>query len=431
MTPPNARGGRRAASANDAAISLVGALLLPTLPFYFGIASSLALGTTIVSVVLIAGSMFQRDRAPWAGGSAGVWHTALVCVVVLVAHLMAASSAAPIDWTRGLTSLAPLVLVLFGGAALGKTIALASPEQVHQAVRVCFFGMCVVALFGAAGVAPAPTQPFIKPLFPFSEPSHFALSFTPLLMYMCVSAAGRSRVLWLLVGISLALLLENLTLAAGCAMAAAVSLRWTTMAWLGLVLTAVATQLDLGYFADRLDLSTDNQNLSTLVYVQGWQFVVDSWQRTNGLGLGFQQLGVHGADVAAADVIFAIFGDYVNVLDGGFTFSKLASELGVLGAALTLGFVLVAGLTSLQLRSGSKRHATGMHATQSVKPALTFARCAVVSFLLEMFVRGAGYFTGTSLLMVAGLWFMQTQMARRKTRPSGQTRQSPILTQPL
>jgi hypothetical protein len=36
-------------------------------------------------------------------------------------------------------------------------------------------------------------------------------------------------------------------------------------------------------------------------------------------------------------------------------------------------------------------------------PAVDFARCVIVSFVLELVIRGTGYFSGTTILLVAGL----------------------------
>jgi len=158
----------------------------------------------------------------------------------------------------------------------------------------------------------------------------------------------------------------------------------------------LASQLDLSYYLSRLDFSGEAQNLSTVVYIQGWQLIPESLARSGGWGLGFQQLGRHGTDVPASDIIFALVGGYGNVLDGGFTFAKIISEFGVFGLLLIGLYLVIVWRSIRHLRYAAK----GIEN----RACNTFAQCVIVSYLIELFIRGAGYFTGTAILLVASLW---------------------------
>ena len=375
-------------------------VLLPSLIFYAGLSTSLALGTSIAALMLVGVAMLS----PAARGRLAITPEALAALVVaaITAHLVVACVFQPIDLARASASLIPLALVILGGCALGRLLAAARDADIGRAVRLCFAVLCVVSALPTLGfspVAPNVDTVYVKPVFPFTEPSHFALVFVPMLMYCCIASSGRRRLLVLLLGALVAALLQNLTLVAGCLLVAWVCLRRLALPVLAAVLGLVATQLDLSYYAERLDFTGDVQNLSNLVYVQGWQLVRESLERSSGWGLGFQQLGLQGSDTQAANIIFALVGNYANVLDGGFTFAKLASEFGVFGLMLAALYLATAWRAIRDLRS------TARGAKRFIAPVV-FAQCMLASYLIEMFVRGAGYFTGTGILLIASFWLL-------------------------
>jgi hypothetical protein len=167
-----------------------------------------------------------------------------------------------------------------------------------------------------------------------------------------------------------------------------------------LILVPAALSQDLTYYVERLDFSAENENLSTLVFLQGWEMIGEAWERSAGIGLGFQQLGVFGTDVPAADLIVLIFGENLNILDGGFIFAKITSELGGFAVVLLLGYMWLAARGCKILR---QTLSSGLAAHQVVD---VLAASSVLSYVVEMFVRGAGYFTPTSVLVVASAWIL-------------------------
>ena len=384
---------------------LLVALLLPTLPLYVGLASSMALGASAAAVFAIGVAWWKvrSNRQVSTRFSPGV--VASFAVLAVAAHgLVLALQDGPFDVTRAGASIAPLMLMLLGGSAIARLFTAASTSEVDRALRAAFGVLCIVGIVGVLGIAPPAALPRGKPVFPFTEPSHFALVFVPLLMYRCVTATGRHRFLYLLGGVAIALLFQNLTLAVGCVLIAAISLRpYVLLGSIALFALAVS-QIDLTYYAERLDLSGESQNLSNLVYLQGWQLINESLSNSQGWGLGFQQLGVHGTSVGAAYLIQALLGEPSNLLDGGFTVAKLLSEFGIFGAVLLVTYVVVAARSVLALR----RRVGG--------PAVTFAHCTIVGYSLDLFVRGAGYFSAGALLMISASWLLATTGRRLRLR---------------
>lgn len=384
-------------------LALLIILLMPTVPFYAGLASSLALGTSIAAAILIAtwgigGSVRLAKSRPTVLTSG-----ALVTLIVsgIAMHATLASLAQPFDAVRAVASVIPLTLVLLSGCAFGRALATARSADIDRAVYQCFGLLCIVVLLATIGAMQPTTGPYFQPVFPFTEPSHFSLTFIPVLMFCCVTSKGYRCMLFLLLGVAAALLLQSLTLIVGCFLVAYTCFRGTVFLFLVIALGLAATQLDLSYYVARLDFAGE-QNLSNLVYLQGWQLVGESLARSNGWGLGFQQLGLVGTNVPASDLIYTLVGNYLNVLDGGFTFAKLSSEFGVLGLILTVLYLGIAWRAIRTLREvalGKVRLVSSMVLSHSV-----FA-----GYLIEYFVRGSGYFTGTAILLVASLWLLSTR----------------------
>jgi hypothetical protein len=88
-----------------------------------------------------------------------------------------------------------------------------------------------------------------------------------------------------------------------------------------------------------------------------------------------------------------------NAIGSLFVFAKLGGEFGMFGIALTLAFIVLVVKSGLALRRVALRGATD-------PPIVILARCVVVSYTIEMFVRGVGYFTGTGMLLIASLWIL-------------------------
>jgi hypothetical protein len=155
-------------------------------------------------------------------------------------------------------------------------------------------------------------------------------------------------------------------------------------------------KIDVSYYLSRLEFTETASNLSTLVYLQGWELAVNSLRSTACWGIGFQQLGVASAASDASNLIYDLVGSNPNLRDGGFLLSKLVSEFGVFGVvaiALHLRFALRCAGRLRSIARGELRLPGGT----------VFALCVVVMYLIEVYVRSAGYFVGTAGLFLAAL----------------------------
>lgn len=408
MTTAALKPGRRATGYAPLGPMLLIVVFLPALIFYLGLSSSLALGTGMAALLLV-GVGWAATSAPGRSMAAPAVLVAVIAAAIGL-HLVGVAMHLPLDVARAATSLIPLALVIFGGCAMGHLLASAADAKIGRAVRLTFAVLCVASVMPALGVAPGMPNvevAYAKPVFPFTEPSHLALVFVPMLMYCSVASRRLGRIVMLLLGAGVAAGLQNLTLVVGVVLVACVCLRSLALPALAVALGLLATQLDLSYYVERLDFSGEVQNLSNLVYVQGWQLLGEALERSIGWGLGFQQLGLQGSNTAAADLIFVLLGDYANVLDGGFTFAKLGSEFGLFGLALTVVYLAYAWQAVRGLRLAARGAAPA-------NASVVFAQCVLVSYCIELFVRGAGYFTSTGILLVAAFWIL-SQTTRRSS----------------
>jgi len=387
---------------------LLALIFLPTLVFYTGVTSSLALGAVaaaLLIVVTVAAFPVGLQR-PLA--NAIVWVLGIFVVITL--HLLIAGLLRSVDIPHALASFAPLLLMALGGVALAIAVRAVPPPQLDAAIRTGFWALVVVSLLPAIGLDVSRVYAglgyYVKPIFPFTEPSHLALILMPFYLYVCVTAPLRRRLLLLGLGLLLVILLESLVLAAGWLLVALICMRGVVLPLVVVAVVAVVlTQLDLTYYVDRLDFSGDSQNLSTLVYLQGWELIDEALRGTSGWGQGFQQLGLLGTDSPISAVIYALIGNDSNLRDGGFLGAKLVGELGALGMALIAVLLVAIARSALALRRVA-RHPTGQD------PALVFAHAVYIGLFVELALRSTGYFTGSMLLLV-----MATQLRLGQRQP--------------
>lgn len=372
-------------------------MLLPTLPFYLGIASSLALGAGATGLMIFIG-LFRSFRVQRSLLLEIFW-TTLLLVMVISLHSILVSLFLPFDFFRATVSLAPLLLIIAGGLSLSYVLRTAQSSQVDRGVKICLSILCLLAILPTLGFVLPPldsTGYYAKPIFPFTEPSHLALLFIPLFIYCCVATTRLTRSCLLLLGLAITLLLQSLTLGAGWVIAALVCASGTVLIFVAVSLLAYAAKADLSYYTDRLDFSGNIQNLSNLVFVQGWQMVAESLNRSAGIGIGFQQLGLTDAKTPASDIIYSLLGMDSNLLDGGFTLAKLVSEFGFGGLIFSI-LLLGTGLLSIRtLRIAA-------NAPGSLSPLLLLSHAVLAGYSIELLVRGTGYFTGSAILLVSSL----------------------------
>jgi hypothetical protein len=376
---------------------LAGLLFLPGLLGFLFEGTSFTTGTALVCLValMLAGlgvvPLVSRDVQI-------AFATTGIITFIVILHLLISSA---IDNDPGFDiGRALLSLLLFSVVAVSVpafSIAIMADYRIRTIVRIMFVLFIISALLSLLKIQPPTSSLGEKPTFPFTEPSFLGFSLASTLIFTMMRSSRIVRALLILIFIGLGFGLSNLTIIVTCIFAAAITL---PVSWLilGVTVSSIgAASLDLSYYSDRLDFNwATSTNLSSLVYVQGWQMLQESLLRTHGWGIGFQQLGVVYTNVPASIRINALLGRDANLQDGGFILSKLGSEFGLLGFGLVGVYLYVMGQSFMRLRLAIWRK------TEMADGEL-FAHACVLGYFVEMFIRGTNYFTGTLVLMLAGL----------------------------
>ncbi|MDN3920951.1 hypothetical protein [Roseateles violae] len=368
--------------------------MLPSLLMYVGATTSLSIGTLLAACIAFAMQQSHRrlERFPLRSFTRYL----LISCAALSVHLLLARALGAVDFARAFGSMIMLAIGSAGAVSVAILLTGTSDTQIRAGTRKSLFALGVVATLGILKWLQPDTQTWGKSAFPFTEPSHLALFAAPILIFTCVISKPSTRICCLGAALLITALLQNVTLVAICIVTAVLCLRIWHLALVACIVVPAVLGADLTYYLDRLDFSGDSQNLSNLVYFQGWQLLVESLEATRGFGRGFQQLGVFGTNAPAAELLFFLMQDYLNLLDGGFTLSKLVSEFGIFGMAL-LGFYV---RYALQAAALLRRVAFGLARPPIV---LALAASSIVGYAFELLLRGSGYFTPTTLLLAASL----------------------------
>ncbi len=382
---------------SGASAVLASALVMPSLLYGTGLSTSLASGTIFTALLALA---VADSRS---GKLANVTRSLIftpVFLLLISAHFAVVSLIVDVDYIRAVSSVLAFGILIVGAGAIADVFEATDPLRLHYRIRWFFLAMLALGLWGVIGEM-QPYERSAKPVFPFKEPSHFALMFVPILLFVCATAFRYERLLFLILGFALGFLLENFTLVIGCFLVSIITCRPGQLFILGVIVVPAALLRDLNYYLDRAMVSDDSQNLSALVYRQGWQLMAESWNTSTGLGRGFQQLGLHNVEVPAMITIAAIEGVETadrNLLDGGFILSKFIGEFGVFGVAFVVIFLGMAIRGAILIRRIS------LGEWSFYEPHKVFAASVIVSYGLDLFVRGTGYFSPTGLLLLSAIF---------------------------
>jgi hypothetical protein len=334
----------------------------------------------------------------------------LAVIVFFSLHILASSlQIGGHDAGRFVVSCMIFLFVCAGAHFASKQLLGVQTSRLVRASNDVLLLLAALTLAAAAGVPEVGPRIHTKPVVIFAEPSHLALAMLPVLLFQ--TAVSRRSTQFVLIGAALfiAATLQNLTLVAGTLFVAALLLRQTLLMLLLLIpLLATGLVMDLSYYSDRLTLSSDSTNVSTLVFLQGWENAILNFNDTHGLGVGFQQFGIAGSIGDIADKItFLLSGVSISLLDGGTTATKLIGEFGVFGILFLIGFVVIATRSILYLRR-----------SQALPPASRDIRriffCSMIAtYTIELFIRGTGYFSAGGFLALVSI----ISLARAGWRP--------------
>ncbi len=369
----------------------------PALPFLLNV-SSFLIGTIILCLGLlfayVAGIIPVRRTEAFTEMAA--FGGALIAFVIV--HLTICSLVGPVALFRALQTLPILGVFLLSVPVVVAAIFERDKHAIDRAVLIVLAGY---ALSGVLSIIELQPPGFYgeKPTFPFTEPSFLAFTIAPVLIYFCVTHSFVWRWAAVAAVIGFAVVVSNLTTVATALLVILTFARWWQIGGAVAAGYLVWPYVDQDYFIERLTLSVETTNLTALVYQQGWQMLDESLRVTSGWGRGLQQLGAGYTNTIASYRINQIMGGDVNLLDGGFLLAKTGSEFGVLGLGAIAALTVFAGFALLRLRAFAR-------GKQDYPRPVVLAYSSVVGSMVEIYLRGSTYFTGTILLLSAAIFYL-------------------------
>lgn len=359
--------------------------LLPSLLMVGLSLPSLTIGIIVSSLIIIFLQLIKQKKIIitssylFACAISGLWIFLHPISIINVIH------------TKQIFSLMAIIICGFSITSLFNEDSF----KIGKSIGLLFWILFVIGFLGVFDFfRPGNYQPLSRPILPFAEPSHFAIVFTPIACAYAMLSTNRLRLLICFSCFALAISLPNLTLLVGTFLVSMVALK-TRAVIVFLVLICAATILlillnldSIDYFVNRLATS-EEENLSRLVYIQGWESVVSALKFSSGFGVGFQNLGIEPSGHTSL-LIEAMTGVQLNRADGSFLAAKLIGEFGVIGIAIVIYATAVAVRTGLLLRQYTNKR---VHRTSDIIPL-----CFTYTILLELFIRGTGYFSPTMII---------------------------------
>lgn len=366
-------------------LGMLAGVFLPSLLLKLN-SSSMAAGLYLAAcLILLATILVFSVRSPKLSFQFSIVLWSLLVISLILVHLFLSGFfvALPQDLIRAIGSLIGLLLMSAAAYVLASSLVELDQAGVKRVLLFTFMIFIVNCIFSITGIDFLGSGS-VKPTFLFSEPSHFSLVIAPFFIYF-LKKRPRGWVYILFLFLLWAGVVQNLTMILVILLSLVVTLQKRVLVLLLPVLTILFLSFaDVDYFIKRmLFLSEDGGgNLSSLILLQGWENAFLSLRDTMGLGVGFQQFGIASSTGAITDQVILLHGGVLNMFDGASTAPKLLGEFGFMGVAVLTIFVVRAIRSIVVLRRNNEMH-----------ELFLFARCVEIGFLIELFVRGVGYFS--------------------------------------
>lgn len=368
-----------------------------------------SLGVNVV-VLILAGALWVGMRGKITVGSARALTVFLVYIIF--SSIVAISGPCSDHTHKAIFTIPALIFLVLVGLEVGRR---ASHDDWASLQKTALWSLFVAFLaFLVEMLHPAwfPEQERYrvegKLSGLFQEPSHVAFALFPCIVVLLVAGTRKMRLIAIFALTALVVLSRSSTLIALIAswvfyrLLVQRKIRQTALFALGFAaVIAMAAALDF----DRLVMPTaeriggiaapgETENISSLVYVQGWQDAWFNMERTHGLGVGLNMMGCGTLPDVPARYAVALAGLELNAEDGSFLFAKVVSETGAVGIALYIVVIWWWVGLEKKLRGLEKDTTRSMVEMQA---ALIF------SFVASSFIRSSSYFNGGFLIMVVAV----------------------------
>lgn len=266
----------------------------------------------------------------------------------------------------------------------------------------------------------------VKPnnIFPFQEPSHFALAIGNLSIPLLVFTKIRFNIFILVNLFFFSLMFPSIVLLIFSFLNLCIFLikkDFNIILTVGILIVTIflamtfflndPSIIDLEYFIDRIYPNYSNDqiyNLSNLTYRQGWNFAFVNLKESNFLGIGFQMMGsekMHYGDLY--NLIMNVTQSYgQNLQDGSFVMSKILVEFGIIGLFVSLLYIKFIISFILKIKKNLKHIYLKNYSNYNNFDKIFFSHLIIFAYSVNYFIRGINYFTPQSVILIAAILFL-------------------------
>jgi hypothetical protein len=345
---------------------------------FYANADSLKEGLLVASILALINIVLAGKRISWGYAKYLAEGFGLIVLIVLL-HGISLILTPGFSASKFFLSLLLAVVFFVVWIPIIKMVLEASPEEIDSAVRWCYWFLVFDAVFSTTLFYFVSSKAMITA----SEPSHFIMIFLPFLFYMVF----RDDCVWHLASALIFSILMN-TLSLVFALLIFVIFYYRRnllflLTSLGIGVISIVTNSQFSdYVLSRLNFSEHTENLSSLVFLSGYERAYETLYSGHLIGVGFQQMGFVGPQgYYMAKVEQLTEGGQLNLYDGGSLASKIIIEFGLFGIFILLLYVyrFIKILTFVNVKT--------------IPSKAKFFIGVEVTFFCYLFARGGGYFT--------------------------------------
>ncbi|MBD2785779.1 hypothetical protein ID858_11680 [Xenorhabdus sp. DI] len=296
---------------------------------------------------------------------------------------------------KSILSLISLIIIVFASFFVITSINELDDDYFVKIINKIFYTLILLGIFISLKIALGYQES--KSMIFFTEPSHYALITSVFFSYKI--RMDKRNIFYAIPLLIIALLIENLTLIVGVFLSITfifIRIRYLISILLFIivlysVLAGVSDSDKFNYYTQRIDISTQSSNTSTLTLISGYEQILLSIYDTFGIGYGLQKMGYLNPRGEIADIINSLRGGYSdsNLHDGGLFLSKIIVEFGFFGVIF---FAFTLSLIKRFYYNEDKK-------------IMFFCSVLYIS-IIYFLMRGSGYFTPSSILLFLSLLFL-------------------------
>ncbi|EJL6524880.1 hypothetical protein NMR94_003533, partial [Vibrio cholerae] len=310
----------------------------------------------------------------------------IICILTVLFILAFSTSDLLIDPGKIFGSIVAFTLMMLSANLMSKYLLEMTSDEIYNFISSVIIWLLVAGVAGVSfDIKFLGYEKFPKSIFTFYEPSHYAITVGPFFVAAMI-VLRKYRMMICAAFLFISLSSQNLTILLYWSLGTWLSLenRKVKLVFLTIVIVALAilyiySSSSFDYYTERIKISSESNNLSTLVYLQGWDEMRKSLYDSLGLGLGFQQAGSNDPGIYA-ERIYEISNIYKNRQDAGFLSAKIVIEFGMVGVLFITLYIkiFISSLKGLKyLDNNLDKMISGF----------------ILALFIEMFFRGQGYFT--------------------------------------